>query len=152
MFTSYLKIMFRNLKKFKGYSLINIVGLAVGMACCILILLYVTDELSYDSHFKNKDRIYRIHTFSGIGATTRHYATVPPVLTPELAAAIPEVEASVRFFNSFNLQGRDEDRDVEIRDVYVADPSLFKVFSFGFVAGSAESALANPDGLVLIPA
>lgn len=149
MFKSYLKIMLRNLKKYKGYSMINIIGLAVGMACCILILLYVTDELSYDNHFKNKERVYRIHTFSGIGTTTRHYSTVPPALTPELAASIPEVEASVRLFNSFNLQGRDGDKDVEIRDVYIADPGFFKVFSFGFVAGDSESALANPEGLVI---
>jgi len=149
VFKSYLKIMFRNLKKYKGYSLINIVGLAVGMACCILILLYVTDELNYDNYFKNKDRIYRIDTLSGIGTTTRHYSTIPPALAPELAASIPEVEVSVRIFNSFNMQGRDQDRDVEIRDVFIADPSFFKVFSFDFIMGDPDSALANPDGLVL---
>jgi len=149
VFKSYLTIMFRNLRKFKGYSLINIFGLAVGMASCILILLYVTDELSYDNHFKDKDRIYRIDTISGIGTTTRHYSTIPPALAPELAASIPEVEASVRIFNSFNMQGRDQDRDVEIRDVFVADPSFFKVFSFDFISGDAETALADPDGLVL---
>jgi putative ABC transport system permease protein len=149
MFKNYLTVMFRNLKKFKGYSLINIVGLAVGMACCILILLYVTDEMSYDEHFKNKDRIYRIHTLSGIGTTTRHYGTIPPVLAPGLAASIPEVEAVTRIFDRFNLQGRDQDRDVEIRDVAIADPAFFRVFSFGFIAGNAETALADPDGLVI---
>jgi len=149
VFKNYLKVMLRNLKKFKGFSFINIVGLAVGMSCCILILLYVTDELSYDRHFQNKDRLYRIHTLSGIGATTRHYAHVPPILAPELAASIPEVEAVTRIFFSFNLQGRDQDRDLEIRDVYVADPTFFKVFALGFVQGGAETALADPDGLVL---
>ncbi|MBM3310922.1 MAG: FtsX-like permease family protein, partial [Candidatus Aminicenantes bacterium] len=149
MFKNYLKVMLRNLKKFKGFSFINIFGLAVGMSCCILILLYVTDELSYDRHFPNKDRLYRIHSLSGIGTTTRHYAHTPPILAPELAASIPEVEAAARIFNSFNLQGRDQDRDVEIRDVFVADPTFFKVFAFGFVQGSPETALADPDGLVL---
>jgi putative ABC transport system permease protein len=149
VFKNYLKVMLRNIKKFKGYSFINIFGLAVGMSCCILILLYVTDELSYDRHFANKDRLYRIHTLSGIGATTRHYGTIPPVLAPELAASIPEVEAVTRIFNSFNLQGRDQDRDVEVRDVYIADPTFFKVFSLGFLQGSAETALANPDSIVL---
>jgi putative ABC transport system permease protein len=149
VFKNYLKVMLRNLKKFKGYSFINIVGLAVGMSCCILILLYVTDELSYDRHFANKSRIHRIHTLSSIGATTRHYGTIPPVLAPELAASIPEVEAVTRIFDSFNLQGRDQDRDVEVRDVYIADPTFFKVFSFGFLQGSAETALADPDSLVL---
>jgi putative ABC transport system permease protein len=141
--------MLRNLKRFKGYSFINIFGLAVGMSCCILILLYVTDELGYDRHFPNRDRLYRIHTYSGIGATTRHYAHTPPILAPELAASIPEVEAATRIFNGFNLQGRDQDRDVEIRDVFIADPTFFKVFAFGFVQGGAETALADPDGLVL---
>jgi len=149
VFRNYLKVMVRNLRKFKGFSLINIAGLAAGMSCCILIMLFVTDELSYDDHFKSKDRIYRIHTFSGIGTTTRHYGTIPPALAPELAASIPEVEASVRIFDSFNMQGRDQDRDVEIRDVFIADPSFFKVFSFDFISGDAETALANPDGLVI---
>jgi putative ABC transport system permease protein len=149
VFKNYLKVMLRNLKKFKGYSFINIFGLAVGMTCCILILLYVTDELSYDRHFPNRDRIYRIHTFSGIGATTRHYAHTPPILAPGLADSIPEVEAATRIFFNFNLQGRDQDRDVEIRDVFVADPNFFEVFAFGIVQGGAETALADPDGLVL---
>ena len=149
MLRNYLKVMLRNLKKFKGYSLINIAGLAVGMSCCILILLYVTDELSYDNHFKNKERIFRIETISGIGTTTRHYSTIPPALAPELALSIPEVEASVRIFESFNLQGRDQDRGVEIRNVFIVDPSFFRVFSFDFISGDAGTALANPEGLVL---
>lgn len=149
MFKNYLKIMVRNLAKFKGYSLINIAGLAIGMSCCILIILFVTDELSYDSHFKNKERIHRIHTFSGIGSTMRHYATTPPALAPEMAASIPEVEANVRVFNEFNLQGRDRDREVEIEHVFIVDPSFFQVFSFPFVSGGAETALAKPDSIVL---
>ena len=64
MLRNYLKIALRNMKRYKGYSFINICGLAIGMACCILILLYVTDELSYDNYHEKGDRIYRINAIS----------------------------------------------------------------------------------------
>ena len=72
MIRNYLKLTLRNLKKHKGYSFINIAGLAIGMACCILILLYVADELSYDNYHENVNRIYRVGAISSIGTTTRH--------------------------------------------------------------------------------
>ena len=112
MIRNYLKLTLRNLKKHKGYSFINIAGLAIGMACCILILLYVADELSYDNYHENVNRIYRVGAISSIGTTTRHYATVPPALAPELVDAIPEIESAARIFDSFELQGRlDEGED-----------------------------------------
>ncbi len=78
MLRNYIKIALRNMNRHKGYSFINIFGLAIGMACCILILMYVTDELSYDKFHEKSDRIYRINAISSIGTTTRLYAFVPP--------------------------------------------------------------------------
>jgi len=80
MLRNYFKIAIRNIKRHKGYSFINIAGLAIGMACCILILMYVTDELSYDKFHEKSNRIYRINAISSIGTTSRHYAFVPPAL------------------------------------------------------------------------
>jgi putative ABC transport system permease protein len=149
MIRNYLKLTLRNLKKHKGYSFINIVGLAIGMACCILILLYVADELSYDTYHEKADRIYRVGAISSIGTTTRHYATVPPALAPELVEAIPEVEAAIRIFDSFELQGRLDDQNIRIPDVFFMDPSFFDIFTHEFIAGDRDKAFANPDSLVI---
>ena len=89
----------------KGYSFINISGLAIGMACCILILMYVTDELSYDKFHEKSDHIYRINAISSIGTTTRHYATVPPALATGLAESIPEIEAFTRLMDQDSIRG-----------------------------------------------
>ncbi len=149
MIKNYLKITFRNLKKHKGYSLINISGLAIGMACCILILIYVSDELSYDNYHEKADRIYRVCSISSIGTTTRHYATVPPALAPELVDAVPEVESAVRIFDSFELQGRLDDQNIRIPDVFFIDPTFFDIFTHEFIAGDRDKAFANPDSLVI---
>ena len=149
MFKSYLKVALRNLFKFKAYSFINIAGLAFGMACCILILLYVTDELSYDNYHLNKDSLYRIHTISAIGTTSRNYAHTPPVIAPELAKSIPEVEAAARIFNGFDLQARLLDQDVEIKNVFFADNTFFNIFSHEFLKGDPLSSMANPDSLII---
>jgi len=141
--------MLRNLRKNKGYSFINIFGLAMGMACCILILLYVSDELSYENFHVNKDRLYKIHTYSSIGSTTRHYSTTPPILATEMAESIPEIELAVRVFDNFNLMGRYQDNSIEIDEVYWVDDTIFKMFTYEFLMGDPEAALENPDSLVI---
>lgn len=149
MFRNYMKIAFRNLRKNKGFSVINIAGLAIGMACCILILMYVKDELSYDTYNVNIDRIYRVNALSSIGATTRYYATTPPALAPELANVIPEVVDSVRIFDGFELQGKIQDNNIIIPDVYIVDPGYFDIFTHRFTAGRPEAAMENPDSIIL---
>jgi putative ABC transport system permease protein len=149
MIRNYLKLTLRSLNKHKGYSFINISGLAIGMACCILILLFVADELSYDTYHENADRIYRVGAISSIGTTTRHYATVPPALAPELVTSIPEVEAAVRIFDSFELQGRLDDQNIRIPEVFFMDPTFFDLFTHEFIAGDRAKVFANPDSIVI---
>ncbi|UCC38544.1 MAG: ABC transporter permease [Candidatus Aminicenantes bacterium] len=149
MLRNYLKIAFRNIKRHKAYSFINICGLGIGMACCILILLYVTDELSYDRYHERGERIYRINAISSIGTTTRHYATVPPALAPGLADSIPEIEAFVRIMERPNLIGRYNDKNIDISDRFFVDSTLFKIFSHEFIEGSSDSALINPNSIVI---
>ena len=148
MLRNYLKIAVRNMMRQKGYSIINISGLAIGMACCILILLYVADELSYDKFHENSERIFRINTISSIGTTTRHYATVPPVLAAGLAESLPEIEAFTRLMDQ-SIRGRYDGESVEFTDCFFVDPDFFDIFTHEFVAGSSESALANPDSIVI---
>jgi len=149
MLRNYLKIAIRNMKRHKGYSFINIFGLAIGMACCILILLYVTDELSYDNYHEKADRIYRINAISSIGVTTRYYATVPPALAKGLADSIPEIEAFVRAMDINSLRGRYKNNSIEIEECFFVDSAFFNIFTHEFVEGSPESALENPDSLVI---
>jgi len=149
MLRNYFKIAIRNMMRQKGYSLINISGLAIGMACCILILLYVTDELSYDKFHENKDRIYRINAISSIGVTSRQYATVPPALAPGLADSLPEIEAFTRLLEQPSIRGRYNDASVEFTDCFFVDSAFFDIFTHEFVAGAAESAIKNPDSIVI---
>jgi putative ABC transport system permease protein len=147
---NYLKIVLRNLRKSKGYAFINISGLAIGMTCCILILLYVSDELSYDGYHRDVGRIYRVHTISAIGPTSRQYAHIPPAILPALTGAIPDIEASARIFSGFDvLHARLSGRNVEIPEVPFVDPGIFKIFSYEFLSGDPASAMANPDSLVI---
>ena len=152
MIRSYLKLTLRNLKKHRGYSFINISGLAIGMACCILILLYVADELSYDTYHEKANRIYRVGAISSISTTSRHYATVPPALAPELVSSIPEVEAAARIFDSFELQGRLDDKNIRIADVFFMDPTFLDIFTYELIAGDRDKIFTNPDSLVITQA
>ena len=89
MLKNFLKTAFRNLIKHKGYSLLNILGLAIGMACCLLILVYVQDELSYDRFHENADRIYRINTFFRMGGREGRIATAPAAAASDMMAVFP---------------------------------------------------------------
>ncbi len=149
MFKNYLKITLRNLRKHKVYSLINISGLAIGMACCILILLFVSDELSYDRFHEKRDRIYRLNAISSIGATSRHYAHTPPIVATGLTESLPEIESSVRLFAEIELEGRLDEENIRIPEVWFVDPTFFDIFSYAFVSGDAEKAFAEPDSLVI---
>ncbi len=149
MFKNYIKIALRNLQRHKGFSFINIVGLAIGIACCLLIFLYVTDESSYDRFHDNADRIYRIISHSTIGGETRVFARAPSAVAVELESTIPEIEAQARLFQIGVLNFTHEGRDFEIQGFFAADTDFFKIFSFDFIFGDPETALLAPESLVI---
>ena len=95
MFINYLKIAIRNLRKNKGYSFINIFGLAVGIACCVLILLYIQNELSYDKYNKNYDQIYRVRLEARISNNELNSAPSCGPCGPAFTREIPEVETGI---------------------------------------------------------
>src|SRR5687768_10008141 len=99
MFRNYLKIALRNLKKNKSFSAINILGLAIGIATCLLITLYVLDELSYDQHNEKADRIYRVNSEINFGGTLQNLAVSPDPLAFTMVDEYPQVENAVRFRN-----------------------------------------------------
>ena len=97
MIKNYLTVAIRNIARNKTFSAINILGLAIGMACCILILLYVQDELSYDQHHEHAHRIYRVASESKVAGVLSQYAVTSLPMGPALVKAYPEVIEAVRF-------------------------------------------------------
>ena len=150
MFINYLTIALRNLLRYKGYSAINVLGLAIGIACCILIMLYVQDELSYDQHHEKNDRIYRLAESAVVAGRSIEAAVTPPPWAPVLAKDYPEIEQITRIKppNSRWLIRYQQNRFYEKNFVF-ADSSVFDIFTIPLVQGNARSALAEPHTVVL---
>ena len=143
MLTNHLKIAYRTLKRHKGYAALNVAGLAVGMACCVLIGLYVADELSYDRFHERADRIVRL--------TVDGQAAAQPPAAAALEADYPGlVEEAVRFWPiKAPATVRHEDEAFAERRISFADPDVFRVFSYPLLAGKGDEALAAPWTMVL---
>lgn len=148
MIKNYIKIAFRHFKRQRAYSFINIAGLALGMACCILILLWVYDELSFDRYHKNADRIYRITYAEEIGGAYDHYAIPPFVAAPTFAAEVPEIMAYTRLWQRSGLITY-ENKKFDERRIFYVDPDFFKIFSYAFLDGDPDTALDAPGSIVL---
>ena len=150
MFRNYLTIAVRNLLRQKVYSAINVLGLATGLACCILLLLYVRQELSYDSFHEKADRIYRIAEEATTKEGKTRRVTTPFPLAPAFKQAYPEVEEIARLFcpDSETLVELGEDRFYETGICYV-DPELFEIFTFQAIKGRRSNPLSDPRSIVL---
>jgi len=148
MLKNYLKIALRNLLRHKGYSFINVVGLAIGMACCILILLWVRDELSYDTFHPEGDRIYRVVQEQRFSGSVQQVAVVAAPVAPALANDFPEVEIAVRIRPRPHLVSFGEKKFFGERIAY-ADSNVFKLFAFPLLRGNPETALATPRSVVI---
>ncbi|MTI88451.1 MAG: FtsX-like permease family protein [Balneolaceae bacterium] len=145
-----LLVIYRNIKRFKSYSFINIFGLALGMAVSILILLYIQDELSYDRYHDNSDRIYRVSRewINQDGKTNLHLGHTAPPFAPLLEEDFEPVKEAVRFLQISPLVKYEGKTFVENR-FFFADADLFKVFSWEMLQGDPATALTYPDGVVL---
>ena len=148
MLKNYLKIAFRNLKRYKGYSFINIAGLAIGMAVCVLIMIWAQDELSYDQFHEKRDRVYRLimDIQAGINLHT------PLSLTPAAKAIVrdfPEVINAVRISRPSRVTMKYEDKVFQEEMVGYAENSIFDIFTFPFVSGDSKSALETAYSIVI---
>ena len=151
MLGNYLKIALRTLSKHKGYAFINIAGLAVGMASCLLILLYVQHELSYDRYHEKADQLYRLTFFGTFGGDHLHSAAVAAPTAEALANDYPEVLHVTRLYMRDPQRSRIRHGDqafVETR-VAFADAGLFDVFTIPLLKGDPRTALAEPNTIVL---
>ena len=154
MVRNYVKIALRNIIRNKVFALINILGLAVGMACFILITLWIRDELSYDKFHANKDNLYLLTI---IHPNDVMDPNVPYALAPRLADEFPEIKHFTRIYEygllstcTFKYQPEDGLPVMFYEDsVNYVDASFFSMFSFPFVFGNPESAFQNPNSLVI---
>jgi len=149
MLKNYLKIAFRNLLKYKVYSIINIFGLSVGLACCILIMLFIRDELNYDKFHKNADQIYRMVVEFKYRDRPDHFAHTPSPLAPALLNEFPEVLNAVRFSRRSEVLITYKEKYFWEKGLMLADPSIFEVFTFPLVRGDPATALSDPNSIVI---
>ncbi len=149
MLKNYIKSAVRNLSKRKGYSLINIAGLAIGMASCLLILMFVNDELSYDAFNEKADRIYRVAGSFFYGGRNLDIAVAPPPMAQALIDDFPEVEDAVRFRQRGRFIFRYGDNSYREMRVCYVDPAFFDIFSIPLVKGNPDTALNDPNTLIL---
>ncbi|MDR3716522.1 MAG: ABC transporter permease [Puia sp.] len=158
MLKNYFKVAIRNLIRNKAFSFINIFGLAIGLTTCLLIMLYIFDESSYDGHYKDADRIYRIETVSPNGEGLPSWAAGPGPLAGGLKTDLPEVEQATRILILPDLnkmlfkvgQGTEGKQIFETNGYYV-DSTFFRVLSYEFRYGDALTALNRPNSLVISP-
>ncbi len=153
MLKNYIIIAFRNIKKHKVYSFINIAGLSIGTAACIFVILFLHFELSYEKHLPNSSRIYRVINDFTLGDTHRDYASVPGPAGPAFAEGIPEILEHTRVVS---LSPRDRKLMIakntetyEESRAYLADPTFFRIFDYRLIHGDKRTVLTEPNSIVL---
>ncbi|MBD0332661.1 MAG: ABC transporter permease, partial [Chitinophagaceae bacterium] len=154
MIKNYFKVALRNMMRRKGYTLINILGLATGMAVCLLIVLFVQSELSYDEYQEKGDRIYRVVLERLYPGRSTSYSIIPQSIGESIQKEFPEVIESTRLFNFTggglgNFFMRVGDKVFEESKVLAVDSNFFRVFTGEFLAGTPASALMHPNSVVL---
>ncbi len=146
MWKNYLLVAIRNLKKNPIYSIINVLGLAVGLSACILIGIFVSHELSYDQYHENSDRIFRVTRdfYDKDGNLSLHLGAVAPPIAPLLKQEYPEIEEIARILPAQELFKLKEQTFLE-NDGFYAEPSLFQIFDISLIKGNSSKALKDPN-------
>jgi putative ABC transport system permease protein len=155
MIRNYFKTTVRFLLKSKMFSLINIIGLAVGTLCCLYILLYVKDQYSYDKSYDRAGDIYRVTTWTSVHGATHQIATSSPPVAPALKQDFAQVEQFTRMVTTSTLGVKEhqlqyKDRSFYVQNAVFVDSTFFEVFTFHFNYGNASYALSEPYSVVLL--
>ncbi len=148
MIRNYFKIALRNIKRYPAHSILNIIGMAIGMACAILILLWVQDEWSYDRHFKNADNLYRVIEKQNLpGGKTQELAVAPTPLVNILKQEYPEIIRTSRYaLVPLDLKKGNESIEETVAAV---DKDFLKMFDIEFIKGDIHTALDDPHNIIL---
>jgi putative ABC transport system permease protein len=152
MLRNHLLLAFRNLVRHKSYSFITIFGLAVGVACCLLLVLFIQDEMQYDQHHHDVQSLYRIVSHITRDAQSEDLGVCSPPIAMAMADEIPEVQKALRMVTSPGVTEnliRFEDKTFYETDGYMADSTLFDFFAFTFVEGTPHNALTRPNTVVV---
>ena len=149
MIKNYFKVAFRNFIRYKGFSLINIVGLAIGIACSILIFLFVTYELSYDKFHKKGDRIYRVAVRALIGDTKINQTFSSAITFLKLLDEFPEIETGAKFIDLDEIPVILGDQTIYDNDMFMVDSTFFNIFSVPLIYGTNETVLNQPNSIVV---
>lgn len=149
VFKNYFKSALRNLARYKIYSVINLAGFSIGLACCLIIALFVRYELSFDRFHPNADRLFRV-----VGDSINPYeifnrARTPNPLGPKLTSEFPEVEMTARLARMSNVLIEAEDRQFYEDRFFLADQSIFELFRFDFLEGAPVSSFPAPNSVVI---
>jgi putative ABC transport system permease protein len=145
MIKNYFKIAWRNIVRQKGYSAINIIGLAIGIAACLLILQYVSFELSYENFQANRDRVYRVRQDRyDNGKLSTQWVSGAYAVGNSFKDAIPEIEDYVKVVRNDKVVTEVNHQPVELKKVFFASSSFFRIFTYPLVAGNADKALSEP--------
>ena len=149
MFKNYLKITLRNMRKHNVYSFINISGLAVSIACCLMIVMHIRFETSYDNYHRDADRVYRLGIDIDTPAFMRTFAPVSYFEAPYLKENYPQVEAVTRIRRTYNVLVRREDKVFYETYLFQADNDIFDVLTLPLIHGDPQTALNRPGTLVI---
>lgn len=150
MFKNYLTVAVRNITRYKFYSAINIFGMTIGLTACLIIILYISDELSYDKFHRNANRIYQVGLHGKIGGQDLMVANTCPPMGPALVAEIPEVESSMRIATYWGQPSiRYEEKIFAENKVFYVDSNFFQFFDYKLIEGDPTNVLKEPNTLVM---
>ena len=149
MIGNFYKTAFRSLKKNKGFTILNITGLAIGLAVCLLIVFYVIDEASYDRYNTKGDRIYRVNTDKKINASATSSAVAAPKVAEALQINFPEIEKTVRLLPDEDVRFKKGDELVMEKGAVHCDSAIFDIFTLPMVEGDPKTALTEPNAIVI---
>ncbi len=149
MLKNYVTIAFRNLKKHRFYTFINIFGLAVGIASCLTIVMYINHELSFDRHHTDADRIFRVNCEIKFGPNHLKLAVCPAPLADAVRHDYPEIEHAARLWENGSMLVKRTDQNIKETEIVFADSSLFNVFTIPFIQGNPKEALRDPNTMVI---
>ncbi|MFY0688784.1 MAG: ABC transporter permease [Cyclobacteriaceae bacterium] len=150
MLKNYLKIAFRNLTKRKAYTVINLLGLTIGMVACLIIFLFVRQEMSYDSFHSNSERIFRVGRSMTISGQHSAFVVSNYSMADLMEENIPELETVVRISRTDGwVSNKDRSVKFEERSFFYGEPELFELFDFDFESGNPQTALDAPNKVVI---
>src|SRR6478735_7108749 len=150
MIKNLLTVALRNFKKDKGYSLLNILGLMIGITFSLFLIFYIRDELSFDKYHKKSDRIYRVNSYvKEPDKDMLKWAIAQWPLAPTLQTKFPEVEEAVRFNPNARILFRNGDIKLFEDKIYYTSSNFFKVFTEKIIEGDPKTALVEPNSIVI---